>query len=346
MADIRSAMRLPPLSPIPDLIVATPGRLLDHLQRGTLSLGHTPAIIVLDEYDKSLQLGFEGEMKRIMRRAGHPRHLVLTSATPMVDLPEYLGVNAPLIIDASGKEEPAQRTEVIRIESFSRDKLDSLSALLRTLPSGEKCIVFVNHRESAERVYERLHREGFSVGLYHGALDQQQRAIAIDLFTNGTTPILVATDLAARGLDIEAVAAVIHYHIPVDRQAWIHRNGRTARQGASGKVYVITSEADSVADFMDFSRTFQQPVQLPPIQPSSTGTLYFSAGKKEKISRGDIAGFILSNSDLSPAELGKISVHDHFALAAVPASKLRLLASTLSALKIKGKRVRITQLKP
>lgn len=333
------------MQPMADIIVATPGRLLDHLQRGSIVMGKAPEVLVLDEYDKSLQLGFENEMKRIIQRIGHPRNFVLTSATELNPLPQYLGMVNPEIIYAKSDTSEAGTVETIRVESFSRDKLDSLSALLRTLPHDGRCIVFVNHRESAERVYKRLKDEGFSAGLYHGALDQQQRMTAIDLLTNGTTPILVATDLAARGLDIKDIESVIHYHLPVDRQAWIHRNGRTGRQNADGCIYVITSEADSIADFMNFDRFFQPPAELPDVTASKTGTLYFSAGKKEKISKGDIAGFILSNSDLTPQELGKIAVHDHYALAAVPADRLRHLASDLSALKIKGKRVRITQLK-
>lgn len=334
------------LSPLPAIIIATPGRLLDHLQRGSLEISHSLDVLVIDEYDKALQLGFEGEMKRIVRRIGIPGNLILTSATELKDYPSYLGLKNPETIICIPEKEKAARLEIVSVESFSRDKLDTLSALLRTLPVQERAIVFVNHRESAERVYRRLKSDGISAGLYHGALDQQQRMMALDLFTNGTTPVLVATDLAARGLDIEAVGSVIHYHLPVDREAWIHRNGRTARQDASGRVFVITSEADTMPDFIGFDHAFQPPVDLPEPGCAKIGTLYFSAGKKEKISRGDIAGFILSNTGLSSARLGKIIVHDHCALAAVLADDLKKLVSTLSPLRLKGKKVKITPIFP
>lgn len=110
----------------------------------------------------------------------------------------------------------------------------------------------MNHRESAERVWSHLRKLGVAAGLYHGGLDQDQRATAVDLFTNGTTPMLVATDLAARGLDVEQVENVIHYHLPVDEQAWTHRNGRTARVDARGIVYVIVTEGENIPEYIDF----------------------------------------------------------------------------------------------
>lgn len=332
------------LNPLPDIIIATPGRLLDHLQRGTLAVD-AERILVLDEYDKALQLGFEGEMKRIVKRIGRPRSIVLTSATVLDPIPEYLNLKNSEIIEAVKPADDGGKLEVLQVESFTRDKLDILTALLRSLPSDERSIVFVNHRDAAERVYNRLRHDGIDAGLYHGGLDQQQRATAIDLLTNGTTPVLVATDLAARGLDIEAVGSVIHYHLPVDEAAWTHRNGRTARQQADGRVYVITSEADTLGDFIGFDRPYQPSLDGPGRERPKYGSLYFGAGKKEKLSRGDIVGFILANSDLQASDIGKIAVHDHYALAAVPRQRLRELASTLAARKIKGKKVRISQVK-
>lgn len=332
------------LSPMPEILVATPGRFLDHLQRGTLVIERIPEILVLDEYDKALQLGFEREMKKIIARLNSPREIVMTSATRMPELPAYLNLKNPEVIESEPVKGRGGRLETVTVESFSRDKLDTLVALLRSLPAEDKSIVFVNHRESAERVFQRLKKEHIAAVLYHGALDQQQRAIAVDLFANGSAPVMVATDLAARGLDIEAVNSVIHYHLPVDEEAWIHRNGRTARQQASGTVYVITSEADNIAEYIKSDR---------PLQPATEGerkwpqkaSLYFAAGKKEKISKGDIAGFLMANTGLKPEEIGRITVHDHYAIAAVPSDRVRELASSLNAFKLKGKKVRITQIK-
>lgn len=330
------------LTPVPQIIVATPGRFLDHLQRGTLSIEHRLDIIVLDEYDKALQLGFEADMKRIMKRVGAPRNFVLTSATPMAELPAYLNLRSPELIEAVAT--PEGKREVVTVESFSRDKLDTLIALLKRSTVGDRALVFVNHRESAERVYRSLCKHGVAAGLYHGALDQQQRMVAVDLFANGTTPVLVATDLAARGLDIKDVDSVIHYHLPVDEAAWVHRNGRTARQSARGTVYVIHSEADDLPDYVKADRPYSPDPSEGPDMTGDTATLYFQAGKKEKISKGDILGFILANSQLTAAEIGRIDVHDHFALAAVPRQSMSHLIANLNSAKLKGRKVRVSEI--
>lgn len=332
------------LQPLPDIIVATPGRFLDHLQRGNISVGCLP-MFVLDEYDKSLQLGFEGEMKRIASRVNVREKVTLTSATMLPSLPEYLRISDAEIIDETSSDGADGTLEVVHVESFSRDKLDSLSSLLRTFTPEARTIVFVNHRESAERVAQRLKRDGFSVVLYHGALDQLQRQMAIDLFANGTAPIMVATDLAARGLDIPEVENVVHYHLPVDVQAWTHRNGRTARQKASGTAFVLTSEADTIPDYMEWERDYQPPLSENNPARVALTTIYFSAGKKEKISRGDIVGFIIANSDIKASQIGKIAVHDHYSVCAVPVAGISAVVARLNSARLKGKKVKISQVK-
>lgn len=190
------------LSVTPDIIVATPGRLLDHLNRGTLRLDGVKAL-VLDEYDKSLELGFLDEMKRIVRRMSTPELAILTSATPLDTLPDFLPMKGAETLDFT-REGGKSRLQTVMVHSPERDKLATLTDLLRSLPDG-RALVFVNHRESAERVYEHLKKAGFPVGLYHGGLEQRERQLAIDLFNNGTTPVLVSTDLGSRGLDIDHV---------------------------------------------------------------------------------------------------------------------------------------------
>ncbi|MDE7411032.1 MAG: DEAD/DEAH box helicase [Paramuribaculum sp.] len=332
------------LNPEPEIIVATPGRLLDHLQRGTLSV-RSPRILVFDEYDKTLELGFEEDIRKILRRIGISHDIILTSATSLDPLPEYLGLHEPKIISDSDVENPRLRTDIIEVPSHTPDKLDALVNLLHSLPANSKTMIFVNHRESASRVYDRLKKERITAGLYHGELDQQDRAIAIKLFENGTYPILISTDLGARGLDIAGVTDIIHYHIPVGNDVWTHRNGRTARVDAEGTVYVIVSEHDSIPEYIRFDRKFDpQYVSAAPIL-SPIATLYFSAGKKEKISRGDIAGFLMANTQLLPDEIGKIDVADHYALAAVPRKSTSIVLEKIKNLKIKGKKVKISIIK-
>lgn len=331
------------LHPLPDIIIATPGRLLDHLQRGHLDL-YELGTLVLDEYDKSLELGFEGEMRRIISRIKKIRTIILTSATSIGNMPDYLRINNPRLMDFSGETHPESRMQTVEVTSFTRDKLDTLTNLLQNFRHDSRTIVFVNHRESAERVYSRLRADKIAATLYHGALDQQQRTMAIDLFTNGTAPVLVATDLAARGLDIADIENIIHYHLPASEQIWTHRNGRTARRDATGSVWVILSEADNRPDFIAFDRTFipQASDDIPRNRASRIDTLYLSAGKKEKISRGDVAGFIAASGVTLPSEIGKIQVHDHHSVVAVPSSKAKDTVTALSAMKLKGKKVRVS----
>ena len=162
--------------PEPDIIVATPGRLLDHLRRGTLSLDKTSAL-VLDEYDKSLDLGFDDEMRRISARMKNIRTIILTSATKLQTPPQYLDTRGMRTLDFTGAAEkaPAPKLDIAIVESPVRDKLQTLADLLASMAPASRVMVFVNHRDAAERIHSDMRRRGFPAGLYHGGLEQQQR---------------------------------------------------------------------------------------------------------------------------------------------------------------------------
>lgn len=329
------------LNPTPDIIVATPGRLLDHLQRKHVDLFNTK-VLVLDEYDKSLELGFHDEMKKIIRTMPNLSRIILTSATRLLEMPEFLKLKSPETLDFLGNSDnPGSRMSIVEVSSPANDKLDTLIDLIKSLDNG-KVIVFVNHRESADRVYQALKKAGLPVGIYHGALDQLDREKAVDLLNNGTTPILVSTDLGARGLDIDSINSIIHYHIPLTEETWTHRNGRTARVDAKGTVYVITSENDNIPEYMNFDRSYFPTGQSDNPIRSDIATLHFNSGKKEKISRGDIVGFLIKQCGLNADDIGKIIVKDHSAIAAIPAVAAKAVVTKATQEKLKGKRVRIT----
>ena len=301
-----------------DIVVATPGRLLDHINRRNIDVLPT-RLLVLDEFDKSLELGFEKEMKKITARLKNVSRILLTSATRADVLPDFLSLDNPLTLDyLDGNENLRKRIRVHRVDSDINDKLDTLAILLRNLAYEKgrhpRSIVFVNHRESAERTAAYLKSHGIPAVLYHGALDQRDRETAIALFNNGSRPVLVATDLAARGLDIEGVRNVIHYHQPLTSETYTHRNGRTARVDADGDVFVLVGPEEKV------------------------DTIYFSAGKKEKLSRGDIVGFLVKEGGLDAADIGKIDVYDHYALAAVESEKVSGTIANVKGKKIKGEK--------
>lgn len=324
-----------------DVVVATPGRLLDHINRGSVDVSGVRCLVV-DEFDKCLEMGFQDEMSRIVRRMRGVRTLALTSATAGLELPGFVGdVGSFRRYDyGEGETSPAGETRVREVVSPCRDKLATLSGLLRCEARG-RVIVFVNHRESAERVFEFLMREGVPAVLYHGGLDQQQRRVAVELLANGSRRVMVATDLAARGLDIAGLDGVVHYHLPGDLETWTHRNGRTGRQGARGEVYAIVSDGERLpegavaSERIDVSGAGGRPVA------AAWETLYINAGRKEKVSKGDVAGYVMQRGGLGRDEVGRIMVDDHYALVAVPAGRGAEVAAALAPHRLKKVRVRV-----
>lgn len=328
------------LAVTPDIIIATPGRLLDHYKRGHISL-RGARLLVLDEMDKSLELGFEDEMRQIIKQMPHLKRRILASATVLDVVPEYVHLHNFFTLNVLNESElPAERINVWQVHSDSKDKLDCLRQLLLTLEGG-KAIVFANYRESVERIHQYLVKNAIDAGLYHGAMEQQDRECAVAMLNNGSMTVLVSTDLAARGLDIDTVEHIIHYHVPVSEQAYIHRNGRTARVDATGNAYVITSPDERLPEWVVIDKPFDlHPVVKMP--RAKMATLYFQAGKKEKLSRGDILGFIANNGGIEASAIGRIDVRDHYALVAIPRTHANAVLQCLQTAKIKGKKVRIS----
>jgi len=328
---------------VPDIVVATPGRLADHLRRGTLSLESMRGYVI-DEYDKLLELGFENEMKKISRH--FPRRIsliMLTSATEIETLPEYLRAGDVAVFDFRKRtDDPRERMQVVEVESPQKDKLDSLRDLLLTMEPDKKVIIFVNHRESAERVYNDLRKHHFAAGLYHGGQEQRERELAVDLLNNGSSPIMVATDLAARGLDINDVDSIIHYHLPQTETIYTHRNGRTARGDASGTIYFISSESEDIPEFIVPDRKlYPKPAIAAPGEPAAA-SIYINSGKQQKISRGDIVGFLINKGGLNADEIGRIVVKDRSSIVAVPRHRIKDILKAVTGQKIKNKSVRIS----
>lgn len=332
------------LSVVPSIIISTPGRLLDHINREHINV-FTTRLLVLDEFDKSLELGFHDEMKRILRRMPNISRRTLTSATMIDEFPDFLRLHQVRIVNfLADKKELDSRLTVWSVRSDAKDKLEAALSLLKSITPG-RTIIFANHRESAERIQEFLVQRGVSAGLYHGGLDQQEREMALTLFDNGSNLILVTTDLGSRGLDIADVASIIHYHLPSSREIYTHRNGRTARVAANGNVYVLLGPTEEVPDYITFNDELSlNKANATAELKSQVASIYFNAGKKEKISRGDIVGFIANNGGITAQEIGTISLHDHYAIVAVPRAKVDDILSRIARLKIKNKRVRITRL--
>lgn len=339
------------LKVVPDIVVSTPGRLLDHAVRRNIDL--LPVrILVLDEFDKSLELGFEEEMGKLVRRMKNVSRYILTSATDAVTLPEFLRLDNPVKLDyLGGNRALGERMHVRAVRSAMKDKLEALLHLLREVSAGgeggpERSIVFVNHRESADRVYDFLKKHDVDAVVYHGALEQYARETALAKFNNGSCPVLVATDLAARGLDIRGVKNVVHYHQPLSAEAYTHRNGRTARVAENGDVWILLGPDEQLCEYAGEAEGYSLSSD-PSAEPgaslrSGMVTLRFSAGKREKISRGDILGFLTKKAGLEGSSVGKIDVYDHYCLAAVPSSSASSVMQKSREEKVKGMKLRVS----
>lgn len=329
------------LQNVPSIIVGTPGRLLDHANRGNIDLTNVRQLI-LDEFDKCLELGFEEEMRKLLKKMPNLSRKILTSATILNEIPEFVNLREYVTLDfLESAENPSERTTVWQVKSEEKDKLAALRTLLYSIPQG-KTIIFANYRDAVSRIYQNLKDNQISAGIYHGALEQMDREKAIAMFNNESYSILVSTDLGSRGLDIKEVKNIIHYHLPVSQESYTHRNGRTARVDKTGDVYILTHQDEQLPDFVTIDETFNLPENCEQKTiVNKNSTLYFKAGKKEKISKADIVGFIANNSQIAPNEIGVINVYDHYALVAVPKEKAKTAVSQLLKAKIKGKKIRI-----
>lgn len=329
------------LQNVPSIIVGTPGRLLDHANRGNIDLTNVRQLI-LDEFDKCLELGFEEEMRKLLKKMPNLSRKILTSATILKDIPDFVNLTDYVTLDfLESAKNPSERTTVWQVKSEEKDKLAALRTLLYSIPQG-KTIIFANYRDAVSRIYQNLKDNQISAGIYHGALEQMDREKAIAMFNNESYPILVSTDLGSRGLDIKEVKNIIHYHLPVSQESYTHRNGRTARVDKTGDVYILTHQDEQLPDFVTIDETFNLPEKCEQKSiVNRNSTLYFKAGKKEKISKADIVGFIANNSQIAPNEIGVINVYDHYALVAIPKQKAKTAVSQLLKAKIKGKKIRI-----
>lgn len=330
------------LAVTPTILIATPGRLLDHVKREHINITNARQLII-DEFDKCLEMGFEDEMKKLCKRMPNLSRRALTSATVLDEIPPYMQFqdyeNFNFLQD---NEQLKQRIKVLKVISSCKDKLDTLKQLLLTLPEG-KTIVFANYRDAVDRIFQDLKKHNISCGIYHGALEQIDREKAIEMFNNDSFQVLVSTDLGARGLDIAQVQNIVHYHLPTSKEAYIHRNGRTARVDKSGQVYVILHAQETAPEYMDFHGNYD-PSSHPAREKAESrmSTIYLSGGKKEKISKGDIMGFIVNHGGIEAQEIGLINVHDHYSLAAVPATKAHDVLTKISQQKIKGQKLKIS----
>jgi len=322
----------------PAILVGTPGRIQDHLQKGTFDPS-TISQIVFDEFDKSLEFGFSSQMEFIVNELKNVKTKILVSATQNIDIPKYVKLHDPQIINFS--REKAGVLNLFQIVVPKDEKPEGLMFILGGMQQAENAIVFVNHREAAQRISEQLDFHKMEYSLFHGGLKQEQRELELTKFRNGSTQILIATDIAARGIDIPKLDYVIHYQIPPQENSFQHRNGRTARMKETGTSIIIRTNIDSLPSYLsEEPKNFEIKKNQQIIQPEWL-TFYIGKGKKDKINKMDLVGFFLQFEFMKKEDLGLIEVKDYSAYVAVKRDKSSALLKASRNLKIKNKATKI-----
>ena len=335
----------------PQIIFGTPGRLNDHLDKNNISR-YGIRYLIIDEFDKCLEMGFQAEMEKLIKSLPGLQRRILLSATNTEEIPQFVNMSkkGTLIDFLPEDEQTSERITLYEVHSPQKDKLDTLRQLLLSF-GNESSIVFLNYRESVERVDNYLREQGFVTSRFHGGLEQRQREDALYRFSNGSATVLVSTDLASRGLDIPDIQNIIHYHLPESEDGYIHRVGRTARWDKQGRAFFILGPEERIPEFViDHSplniehyeptlkmvnRQSSMVNNLTPALPKMA-TLYIGKGKKDKISKGDIVGFLCKSGGLRSDEIGRIDVKDRYAYVAVKREKVRQVLRETRGEKIKG----------
>jgi superfamily II DNA/RNA helicase len=321
----------------PAVLVGTPGRVADHLRREAFDSTFIRTL-VLDEFDKSLEIGFEAEMKDILYLIPRVKKILLTSATQGVEIPRFVGLKSPVTLDFL--EDKISTLTVKKILSPTKDKLETLLSLISHL-RGENGIIFCNFKDSIDRVSDFLSQHGISHGTFHGGMEQIDRERALIKFRNGTHQILLATDLAARGIDVPELSFIVHYHLPLRSEEFTHRNGRTARMNSEGTAYVLHYERDPLPEFVGNLPT-ERLTKSPLPAPSEWSTLFVSGGRKDKISKGDLAGLFFKQGNLAKDDLGVIELKTDCAFVGVKTAALEHLLPKVNNMRLKEKKVRVS----
>ncbi len=320
----------------PAILIGTPGRLADHLRRDTFSTENIKTL-VLDEFDKSLEVGFEGEMTEIMSFLPNLTKKVLTSATQGVEIPSFVTLKSPVEVDYL--HEGIAKLQIKAIISPEKDKLDTLVKALCHL-GNQPGIIFCNFKDTIARISEYLTEHGIAHGTFYGGMEQRERELSLLKFRNGTHQLLLATDLAARGIDVPEIKFILHYHLPIHKEEFTHRNGRTARMQNEGTAFVLHWHNERLPEFM---KPMEEEYLLDRETPegSQWTTLSISGGRKDKISKGDIAGLFFKQGKVEKNHLGTIEIKNDQAFVAVHKSQAENLVNTLDDSRLKKTKVRI-----
>lgn len=323
----------------PALLIGTPGRIAYHIRNQNFNTDSIQTI-VLDEFDKALEFGFHQDMAFIINAIPNVKQRILTSATTMDEIPNFTGLHQAQKIDFLKSSNIKPDFQYRKVVTTPEEKLETLFQLLCKI-GNKRTLIFCNHRDAVDRISLLLKDKGICRETFHGGMEQDERERALLKFKNDSSRILITTDLASRGLDIPEVESIVHYQLPPKEDAFIHRNGRTARMNAKGFVYLIMTDEElfpfienSIPEVkLNFEGTIPQ---KPPFI-----TIYLSAGKKNKVNKVDIVGFLLKKGQLEKNDVGLIEVKDTASYAAIKKNKVPPLLKKLANEKLKNKKLKI-----
>ena len=327
------------------VVVGTPGRLQEHLRKRSLRLSNLK-VLVLDEADRMLDMGFEEVITEVISYAPTHRQTLLFSATysdPIREISQKFQYKpVSVTIDSSHHD------SVIEQRFYQIQKSQRINALgyLLAFHRPESTVVFCNTKRECQDIESALNNSGFSVQALHGDLDQKHRDQVLVRFANNSCSILVATDVAARGLDIKELQAVINYDLPWDPEIYVHRIGRTGRAGKKGLAFSLCTEQElnRVVDIEEyqsipakwdeiapFEMTYEQRFEPPMV------TLWIDGGRKDKVRPGDILGALTGATGIEGSDVGKIDVFDAHAYVAIKKNSVDKALVCLKNGKIKGR---------
>lgn len=322
------------------IIVGTPGRVLKHLNKESLELTNLE-MLVFDEADRMLDMGFIEEIEAVLAFVPKERQTLLFSATYDDSI---LAISKRIQNDAiSVKTEAQEEPNKIKEEFFATsNKEDSFIKILSEYKP-ENVIVFTNTKVQAKELAENLQKRKIDAIAIHGDLEQYERNDVLVQFANKSCPILVATDVAARGLDIKELSMVVNFDIPHGAETYTHRIGRTARAGAEGIAITLYSsyERENAEEYRDEKRLFLEDADLKgstnfELKPQYV-TLVIEGGKKDKLRAGDLLGALTGDAGLPGSSIGKIDIYDRQAYVAIARDDIEQAHKRLKDGKIKGK---------
>nr|WP_269151587.1 DEAD/DEAH box helicase [Sutcliffiella horikoshii] len=352
------------------IVVGTPGRVLDHLEKGTLEVDKL-MYLVIDEADEMLNMGFIDQVEAIIQKLPAKRVTMLFSATLPDDIShlskEYM--TDPAFIDIKAEAITSHRIKNVVYEAEEEKKFAILKDIT-VVENPDSCIIFCATQEEVERVFRKLHRSGYPCGKLHGGLVQEDRFSVMNAFKRGEFRYLIATDVASRGIDIEDISLVINYDIPSDKERYVHRIGRTARAGKSGKAITLVTEREtahlleierfigarfSKADAPNrelvakSERSFLEKIENRPTRKQERAAkleqdimkLYFNGGKKKKIRAVDFVGTICQIEGLTSEDIGIISIQDNQTYVDILNGKGPVVLKEMKTRTIKGKQLKV-----